>query len=131
MGGFQGYEQTLGKRVHFWFFAVCFCALFRFKPQPANPQTHQSLSSHPCSRFDPDGHYVRRWLPVLAQLPAEYIHTPWRAPEEALEAAGAPRPPPCLFLLSFLVLCRAFPPASSISLPHSTHTHKQPTKPPP
>ena len=25
-------------------------------------------------RFDPDGHYVRRWLPVLARLPAKWIH---------------------------------------------------------
>ena len=26
------------------------------------------------ARFDPDGHYVRRWLPVLARLPAKWIH---------------------------------------------------------
>ncbi|KAI8471040.1 MAG: hypothetical protein J3K34DRAFT_520806 [Monoraphidium minutum] len=39
-------------------------------------------------RFDPDGQYVRRWLPVLSQLPAEYIHQPWRAPPEVLDAAG-------------------------------------------
>jgi deoxyribodipyrimidine photolyase len=41
-------------------------------------------------RFDPDGHYVRRWLPVLSQLPAQYIHQPWAAPPEVLEAAGRP-----------------------------------------
>ncbi|MGW4247170.1 cryptochrome/photolyase family protein [Nocardia sp. NPDC004722] len=30
-------------------------------------------------RFDPDGEYVRRWLPELAQLPGAEIHRPWRA----------------------------------------------------
>ncbi|KAL4431148.1 hypothetical protein ABPG75_006404 [Micractinium tetrahymenae] len=39
-------------------------------------------------RFDPDGNYVRRWLPVLARLPAKYIHQPWTAPESVLEDAG-------------------------------------------
>lgn len=35
-------------------------------------------------RFDPDGGYVRRWVPELAGLPAEWIHEPWRAPEGVL-----------------------------------------------
>ncbi len=39
-------------------------------------------------RFDPDGHYVRSWLPELALLPAKYIHRPWEAPGPVLEAAG-------------------------------------------
>jgi deoxyribodipyrimidine photolyase len=39
-------------------------------------------------RFDPQGHYVRRWLPVLSQLPNEFIHQPWKAPPEVLEEAG-------------------------------------------
>ena len=39
-------------------------------------------------RFDPEGHYVRRWLPVLARLPAKYIHQPWLAPEAVLADAG-------------------------------------------
>ncbi len=39
-------------------------------------------------RFDPDGNYVRRWLPVLARLPAKYIHAPWEAPEHVLDDAG-------------------------------------------
>ncbi|WP_067714009.1 cryptochrome/photolyase family protein [Nocardia yamanashiensis] len=30
-------------------------------------------------RFDPDGDYVRRWLPELAGLPGAEIHRPWRA----------------------------------------------------
>ena len=28
-------------------------------------------------RFDPDGTYVRRWVPELQGLPASRIHTPW------------------------------------------------------
>ena len=30
-------------------------------------------------RFDPDGAYVRRWVPELATLPGARIHQPWRA----------------------------------------------------
>ena len=29
---------------------------------------------------DPEGDYVREWLPQLAKLPVEYIHCPWEAP---------------------------------------------------
>eukprot|EP00931_Biecheleriopsis_adriatica_P086180 TRINITY_DN60892_c0_g1_i1.p1 TRINITY_DN60892_c0_g1~~TRINITY_DN60892_c0_g1_i1.p1 ORF type:complete len:876 (-),score=160.33 TRINITY_DN60892_c0_g1_i1:68-2632(-) len=31
-------------------------------------------------KVDPDGTYVRRWLPELRHLPTEYIHCPWEAP---------------------------------------------------
>jgi len=34
-------------------------------------------------KVDPEGAYVRRWLPELAGLPVEYIHTPWEAPLHA------------------------------------------------
>ena len=39
-------------------------------------------------KFDPDGHYVRRWVPELAGLSQKYIQAPWEAPAEVLAEAG-------------------------------------------
>jgi deoxyribodipyrimidine photo-lyase len=39
-------------------------------------------------KFDPDGAYVRAFVPELALLPSRYVHAPWRAPPEVLAAAG-------------------------------------------
>ena len=39
-------------------------------------------------RYDPDGAYVRRWIPEIARLPAAHIHAPWLAPAEVLAQAG-------------------------------------------
>jgi deoxyribodipyrimidine photo-lyase len=30
--------------------------------------------------FDPDGDYVRRWVPELRDVPARHVHEPWLAP---------------------------------------------------
>jgi len=39
-------------------------------------------------KFDPDGKYVRRYVPELAELSSKHIHEPWEASEEILEKAG-------------------------------------------
>ncbi|MCV7192929.1 cryptochrome/photolyase family protein [Mycolicibacterium brumae] len=39
-------------------------------------------------RFDPDGDYVRRWVPELRHLPGAAVHEPWRRPDGY--AAGYP-----------------------------------------
>ncbi len=40
------------------------------------------------AKFDPDGGYVRRWVPELARVPAKTIHEPWKSPPEVQRASG-------------------------------------------
>lgn len=39
-------------------------------------------------RFDPDGAYVRRWVPELARVPDERLAEPWTMTEDEQRAAG-------------------------------------------
>ncbi len=40
------------------------------------------------TRYDPDGAYVRRFVPELRDLPTKHIHEPWKAPASVLKEAG-------------------------------------------
>ncbi len=39
-------------------------------------------------KFDPDGVYVRRWVPELRALPDRWLAEPWAAPEDVQAQAG-------------------------------------------
>ncbi|MGB5626589.1 MAG: deoxyribodipyrimidine photo-lyase [Woeseiaceae bacterium] len=39
-------------------------------------------------KFDPQGLYVRRFVPELAEMPDKFIHNPWEAPSEVLSVAN-------------------------------------------
>ena len=39
-------------------------------------------------KFDPQGAYVRHWVPELAQLPDQWLNEPWHAPAAVLDEAG-------------------------------------------
>jgi deoxyribodipyrimidine photo-lyase len=39
-------------------------------------------------KFDPNGDYVRQWIPELANMPTAYIHRPWEAPPLVLAASS-------------------------------------------
>ncbi len=39
-------------------------------------------------KHDPDGVFVRRWLPELARVPDRYLHAPWEMPGDVQREAG-------------------------------------------
>jgi deoxyribodipyrimidine photo-lyase len=43
-------------------------------------------------RFDPDGAYVRRWVPELKDAPQKQIHEPWKLPDAQRQKLDYPAP---------------------------------------
>ncbi|SEG76495.1 deoxyribodipyrimidine photo-lyase type I [Actinacidiphila yanglinensis] len=43
-------------------------------------------------RYDPDGDYVRRWVPELAGVAGAAVHEPWRLPAKERADSGYPDP---------------------------------------
>jgi deoxyribodipyrimidine photo-lyase len=41
-------------------------------------------------RYDPEGAYVRRWIPALARVPRTMVHEPWKLPAAEQRTAGLP-----------------------------------------
>jgi len=38
--------------------------------------------------FDPDGQYIKEFIPELKDLPIKYLFSPWEAPKEILDNAN-------------------------------------------
>jgi deoxyribodipyrimidine photo-lyase len=39
-------------------------------------------------KFDPEGRFIRRYIPELAKVPDKYLHAPWTLPRREQEALG-------------------------------------------
>ncbi|MDG1004461.1 MAG: FAD-binding domain-containing protein, partial [Emcibacteraceae bacterium] len=39
-------------------------------------------------KFDPEGKYVRQFIPEISSLPDKYLFNPWEAPEHILKDSG-------------------------------------------
>lgn len=39
-------------------------------------------------KFDPDGIYIKKYVPELSALPRKYLYAPWTAPENILQTSG-------------------------------------------
>ena len=72
----------IGKRQH-KYFEINLIHFFTFTSglDQWNFVLHPVHSSVTC---DPQGDFVRKWVPELAELPTELIHQPWSCPETEL-----------------------------------------------
>jgi deoxyribodipyrimidine photo-lyase len=55
-------------------------------PQPVYRRVYNPARQQ--ERHDPDGSYVRRYVPELRQVPDKYLAEPWTMPDEVQRAAG-------------------------------------------
>ena len=46
------------------------------------------IDFHCRCQLDPEGDYIRKYLPQLARMPVEFIYEPWKAPESVQREAG-------------------------------------------
>src|SRR5262245_41507640 len=56
-------------------------------------------------RFDPDGSYVRRWVPELARVPPRHVHAPWSLTAMERRALCPDYPPPIVDLDAARAAC--------------------------
>jgi len=43
-------------------------------------------------KFDPEGAYVKHWVPELADCPIAFVHEPWKAPKALRSRFDYPEP---------------------------------------
>jgi len=58
------------------------CALAWFRRDLRDYPVTQS------EKFDPDGKFIRRYVPELAYVPPDFVHAPWRMGAADQEASG-------------------------------------------
>jgi deoxyribodipyrimidine photo-lyase len=55
---------------------------------PQSPSRRMFNPTLQLKKFDPDGSYVRRHVPELRRVPAEYLGEPWRMPRSLQRDVG-------------------------------------------
>jgi deoxyribodipyrimidine photo-lyase len=81
-------------------------------------------------RFDPQGEYIRRWVPELAALPSRLLFAPWNASRAQLGAAGVAlgKTYPAPIVDHETARARALSALRSMRGPSSKRTSAEPTK---
>lgn len=71
-------DWSLNNANWMWLSASCFFyQYFRVYSPEAFPK-----------KYDPEGQFVRKYVPELSKFPAKFIYTPWKAPIQVQQQAG-------------------------------------------